>query len=48
MLKLREFIAEHWAGVLTVAVFTVAVFLIGKLSNSCIVPPPVVAAIRKS
>ena len=29
--KVREFVIQHWKDVLTVAVFTLAVFLVGKL-----------------
>jgi hypothetical protein len=37
--KLRQFTSEHFKDIITVAFFTFAVFLFGKLFNSCIIPP---------
>jgi hypothetical protein len=37
--KVREFLSAHWKDIVTIAFFTLAVFLLGKLFNSCIFPP---------
>jgi hypothetical protein len=39
--KFRHFLREHLKDVIFVALFTVAVFAIGKLFNSCVFPPAV-------
>ena len=39
--KFRHFLREHLKDVIIVALFTVTVFAIGKLFNSCVFPPPV-------
>ena len=38
--KFRQFLSEHFRDIITVAFFTLAIFLVGKLFNSCIIPPP--------
>jgi hypothetical protein len=38
--KFRQFLSDHFKDLIAVAFFTLAVFLIGRLFNSCILPPP--------
>ena len=37
--KFRHFLGEHFKDIIIVALFTVAVFAVGKLFNGCIFPP---------
>jgi hypothetical protein len=39
MEKFRQFLRERFKDIILVALITLAVFLIGKLFNSCILPP---------
>jgi hypothetical protein len=38
MEKVRQFLSEHFKDIITVALFTLAVFLVGRLFNSCLIP----------
>ena len=39
MSKFRQFLSEHFKDIIIVALFTLAIFFVGKLFNSYVIPP---------